>query len=122
MDTEMKTETKEYYEHSVCEKEEITESIFIECENCINYNNQIRRNEKTTCECNCYNKETIKTICKKCYEIENKINSLKDEIDETMFQLSYKIKQCVECGESIDKLYHLSVKLRQYNRMLIEKN
>lgn len=100
-------------QHDVCEKEEIFESTFIECKSCID--NVIDHH------CLCAHVSIKKYVCVKCYEIENKINSLKDEADETLYNLSYNIKNYSNCDDAIKKLGDISIALRQYNRMLLEK-
>ena len=100
----------EEYIHDVCEKEEILESVHIECENCIN----------GFPSCGCREIIMTKTICKKCYEIENKINSLKDELDHLLFSLGYNVKNYLDCEEDIEKINTISKLLRHLNRMLCE--
>ena len=103
----------EEYVHNVCIKEELIESIYIECESCINM--------KFDVECNCKEKIVKKIICKKCYAIENRINSLKDQLDHILFSIGYNIKHYIECDEDIQKINSISRLLRMLNSLLAEK-
>ena len=103
----------EDYIHDVCIKEELIESIYIQCEECINM--------KLNAICNCKEKIVKKIICKKCYAIENKINSLKDQSDHLLFNIGYNIKHYIDCDEDIQKINSIARLLRMLNSILVEK-
>ena len=103
----------EEYVHDLCINEELIESIYIECEGCIN--------NELNVSCNCKEKIVKKIICKKCYSIENKINSLKDQLDHLLFNIGYNIKHYIDCDEDIQKINSISKLLRMLNSILVEK-
>jgi len=69
--------------HPECEKEEVVETVFIECYNCIH-----KLREAKCCnssgsiiyeiDCNCRDKQITKLICKKCEIVKDRITYLKD--------------------------------------------
>jgi hypothetical protein len=101
------------YIHDICIKEELIESIYIECEPCINMELNVI--------CKCREKIVKKIICKKCYSIENKINSLKDQLDHLLFNIGYNVKNYIDCDEDIQKINFISKLLRMLNSILVEK-
>jgi hypothetical protein len=104
------------FEHNICEEVDLEDDIFIQCENCIDY-----ASDKLTNECSCKYKTVRKIICRKCYNIKNKINGLKDEVDKILYELSYNIKNYIDCQDLINDLEKKSILLRQYNRLLLDK-
>lgn len=103
-------------EHDLCTLDENEESIYIECKSCIM--NTMCEYLGTTHHCGCGEKILYKIHCKKCYELENKINGLRDALDKSMFDLSYNIKNYSNCDEEIEHLRQISQMLRLCNRAL----
>jgi hypothetical protein len=112
--------------HSTCEKEQVIETVFIECHNCINH---IR--EANCCksggsiiyeiDCNCIDKTITTIVCKKCECIKDKITCLKDELDELLYNLSYDIKTYNNCENRINRIHDISKRLREFDSLLLEK-
>lgn len=103
----------EYY-HDECEFQEITETICIECEYCID-------KHKTARCCKCFGRRITKMTCIKCRELEKLKQKLIDESDDILYNLSYDIKNYRDCEERINRLHGLSKLLRKINSVLLEK-
>jgi hypothetical protein len=113
------------YEHSDCEFEEITESINIECSDCITKFTQLRCCKTTGrtdyfIDCKCADKIIMTKKCKICESVNMAKQALEDELDGIMYNFSYDIKHCKDCESALRRISELSVNLRQYNRILIE--
>jgi DNA repair ATPase RecN len=114
------------YKHDECIYEEINEIINIECYDCINKIKTVDCCKSTGSpnsyiDCKCYDKTIIKKICKKCNEIQDEINVLKNELDDVLYMLSYDIQNYKDCEYNINRLHNLSKMLREYNSLLLEK-
>ena len=112
--------------HPICEKEEITESIFVECYNCINNIRETRCSKSTGSinyhrECKCYDKITIHIVCKKCELITDLLVNLNDELDDLIYNLSYDIKKYKDCKDKINRIHEISKLMREYKSMIIHK-
>lgn len=97
-------------EHDICSLDQTEESFYIECKSCIM--------NDVLMDCSCVEKIIHRNYCAKCDEIENKINGLREEVDKTMYHLSYNIKNYANCDEEIDRLRQISQMLRLCNRLL----
>ena len=115
-----------YVNHHVCEKQDIIESVKLECYNCIH---QLR--EANICKssgsihysrnCTCHDKTITNKICQKCEEIKENITKLKYELDDLLYHLSYDIKNYKYCGDSIARIAEISILLREGNSILLEQ-
>ena len=99
--------------------EEITEHIFVECENCIDKIKDQRMGGIYNCECT-GKTHTVKK-CTKCTQIKKNIYELENELDEIMYHLNYDIKHYDDCCDRIARIHIISNNLRHYNRLLLEK-
>jgi phosphate uptake regulator len=99
------------YKH-ICNNTEIVQHINIECNNCIN---NINKN------CTCSTKIVKKILCSHCENIRNQIKQLEIEIDEILYNLSYDIKNYENCENMINRLSEISIILRFFHRILLEK-
>ena len=84
------------YDHDICKKEQIKETI------------------------NSNSNNNSKLICKKCEEIQDQINILNDELDEIMYYLPYRIKNCEDCDNEIKRTFIISKMLQQLNYILVK--
>ena len=110
----------EFTQHTTCEMVDITETVFVECENCID---KIRDPlVGGIYDCKCMEKTRIIQTCVKCAQIKDKISTLEDELDELMYHLNYDIKQYEDCDDRISRIRTISNNLRHYNRTLLEKS
>ena len=114
------------YYHDECEFQEITETICIECEDCIDKhkNAQCCKPSGFTdyqIECKCFGRRITKMTCIKCRELEKLKQKLIDESDDILYNLSYDIKNYRDCEEQINRLHGLSKSLRKINSVLLEK-
>lgn len=113
-------------EHSECEYYEIKETINVQCKDCA-YNIKTVQCCKTTglpdyyIDCKCFVKTLVKKECKICYKIKESIIKLEFELDDLLYSLSYGIKHYKDCKGMIERLQSISMQLRDYNRILIEK-
>jgi len=112
--------------HSICVKEEVTESMFIECYNCIH-----KIKEAMCCkssgsisyhtDCKCYEKTITHIICKKCELIRNLLIDLNEELDNLIYNVSYDIKKYIDCKDKINRIHEISKLMREYKSMIIHK-
>ena len=113
-------------EHSECEYYEIKTNIDVECKDCA-YNIKSYQCCKSTgrpdyyIDCKCFVKTLVKKECKICYQIKESIIKLELELDDLLYSLSYDIKHYQDCSNKIDMLNTISMQLRDYNRILLEK-
>jgi len=114
------------YYHDECEFQEITETICVECEYCIDKPKTARCCKTSGFtdyqnECKCFGKRVTKMTCIKCRELEKLKQKLIDESDDILYNLSYDIKNYRDCEEQINRLHGLSKSLRKINSVLLEK-
>ena len=119
MSIEQQSDSKYYNGDCKCEKTEVSSIIAIQCTNCID---DIRKplHGREIWGCTCQDVDIKHFICKTCAPIRDKIDRLKNELDELMDGIGYEIKQYMDCRDKIDQLKRISIELRHCNRRLLE--
>ena len=111
------------YEHE-CNYMETMSEVSIECQNCIEkFRYATTSGGRLTyfTDCICEDIIITKSTCIQCEKIQNRINTLKCEIDNLLFSLSYEIKQYCDCDDDINHIHDISKELRTLNRILLVK-
>ena len=101
-----------------CEKTPIEDAIDVQCGNCISGYKRSARHP----DCDCTQTETTLMICVECNNIRNNIQTLNDELDDVLFDLSRQIRRYdPEIDVMLNRLKQISIELRQLDRKLLEK-
>ena len=101
-----------------CEKTPIEDTIDVQCGDCISGYKRADRHPY----CDCTQKVTTLMICIECNNIRNNIQTMNDELDDLLFDLSRQIRRYdPEVDAMLNRLKQISIELRQLDRKLLEK-
>ena len=119
MSTDLRSDSRYYHGDCKCDKTEVSSTIAIQCANCIDDIRAPLRGREIW-GCTCRDVDIKHFICKTCASLRDKIDGLKNELDELMYDIGYEMKQYTDCRDNIDRLKRISVELQHYNRRLLE--
>lgn len=119
MDADLRSDSVYYHGDCTCPKTETSSTIVIQCANCINNTNEPLC-EQETIECTCTETRIRHFICNTCAPIRDKIDMLRIELDEILYNVGYEIKQYMDCMSKIERIKQISIELQHCNRRLLE--
>ena len=97
-----------------------TQTVKIECENCIDC--VINLDTGKIYDCRCYHKTIVKQSCLKCEMLKQTIEKCQEEIDKMLLEEGYKIRTLCTCDEgAFKKIPELVRKMRHCQRVLLQK-
>lgn len=108
-----------YHGDCLCAKTETSSTILIQCANCIDDIRAPLRGREIW-GCTCTEATITHFICRTCASIRDKIDMLKDELDEIIYQIGYEMKQYMDCRVKLDRMKQISIELQHCNRRLLE--
>jgi len=118
---EKQSNSKYYHGDCVCEKKKVPSLIAIECEDCITDGPSRYEHKRRGYECNCVNVEIIHEICKTCAADRDILDDLTTRLDELMYNITYDIKNFVNCEEKLHEVSEMSKEMRHLNRKLLTR-
>ena len=113
--------SKYYHGDCVCKKKNVPTRIAIECEDCINDAPERYFNNRRGYTCSCIDMEINHAMCVTCASDRDEIDNLSDTLDEIMYNLSFNIKQYINCEEKLKEINIIAKRMRHLNRRLLER-
>ena len=118
---EKQSNSKYYHGDCVCEKKKVPSLVAIECEDCITDDPSRYEHKRRGYECNCVDVEIIHEICKTCAADRDILDDLTTRLDELMYNITYDIKNFVNCEEKLHEVSEISKEMRHLNRKLLTR-
>jgi len=118
---ENQSNSKYYHGDCVCKKKNVPTRIAIECEDCIVDDPARYFHNSRGYTCSCIDMEINHAMCEICALDRDEIDNLSDTLDEIMYNLSFNIKQYINCEEKLKEINIIAKRMRHLNRRLLER-